>query len=56
MGPTQIQMGDEPSFDIPWEYDYAGAPSETQQVVREIQDQLFTDTPGGCPATTTSAP
>jgi predicted alpha-1,2-mannosidase len=49
MGTTQIQMGDEPSFDIPWEYDYAGAPDLTQQVVREIQDQLFTDSPGGLP-------
>ncbi len=46
-GPTQIQMGDEPSFDIPWEYDYAGDPARTQEVVREIQDRLFTDTPGG---------
>ena len=49
MGTTQIQMGDEPSFDIPWEYDYAGAPDLTQQVVREVQDQLFTDSPGGLP-------
>ncbi len=47
MGSTQIQMGNEPSFDIPWEYDYAGDPSMTQQVVREIQDQLYLDTPGG---------
>jgi predicted alpha-1,2-mannosidase len=46
-GSNQIQMGDEPSFDIPWEYDYAGAPDQTQQVVREIQDQLYTDTPAG---------
>ena len=47
MGATQIQMGDEPSFDIPWEYDYAGDPSGTQEVVREIQDDLYTDTPSG---------
>jgi predicted alpha-1,2-mannosidase len=47
MGATQIQMGNEPSFDIPWEYDYAGDPSGTQRVVREIQDELYTDTPGG---------
>ncbi len=47
MGPSQIQMGDEPSFDIPWEYDYAGDPAGTEQVVREIQDQLYTDTLGG---------
>jgi predicted alpha-1,2-mannosidase len=46
-GPTQIQMGDEPSFAIPWEYDYAGDPAGTQQVVREIQDQLYTDAPAG---------
>jgi predicted alpha-1,2-mannosidase len=48
-GANQIQMGDEPSFDIPWEYDYAGAPAKTQQVVRTIQDQLFTDSPNGLP-------
>jgi hypothetical protein len=47
MGSTEIQMGNEPSFDIPWEYDYAGAPYQTQAVVREIQDQLYTDAPGG---------
>jgi predicted alpha-1,2-mannosidase len=46
-GPTEIQMGNEPSFEIPWEYDYAGAPSQTQQVVREIQDELYTDSPTG---------
>jgi predicted alpha-1,2-mannosidase len=47
MGVRQIQMGDEPSFDIPWEYDYAGDPSGTEHVVRQIQDKLYTDTPGG---------
>ena len=47
MGPTQAQLGNEPSFDIPWEYDYVGAPAKTQQVIREVQDQLYTNTPGG---------
>lgn len=47
MGPTHIQMYNEPSFDIPWQYDYAGAPYKTQQVVRQVQDQLYTNTPGG---------
>jgi Glycosyl hydrolase family 92 len=42
-------MGDEPSFAIPWEYDYAGAPARTEQVVRAIQDGDFTDTPEGLP-------
>lgn len=46
-GPTEIQMGNEPSFEIPWEYDYAGDPSGTEEVVREIQDELYTDSPGG---------
>ncbi len=48
-GPTQIQMNNEPSFDIPWEYDYAGVPAKTQQVVREIQDQRYTSSAGGLP-------
>ncbi len=42
-------MGNEPSFEIPWEYDFAGAPSHTQQVVRRIQLSLFKDRPGGLP-------
>ena len=42
-------MGNEPSFEVPWEYDFAGAPSHTQQVVRRIQLSLFKDTPGGLP-------
>ncbi len=44
---TESQMGNEPSFDIPWEYDYAGAPYRAQEVVRQVQDQLYLDTPGG---------
>lgn len=40
-------MGNEPSFEIPWEYDFAGAPSHTQEVVRRIQLSLFKDTPSG---------
>jgi predicted alpha-1,2-mannosidase len=48
-GANQIQVGNEPSFDIPWEYDYAGAPAETEQVVREIQAEDFNDTPEGLP-------
>ncbi len=39
--------GNEPGLEIPWEYDYAGAPWRTQQVVRRIQTQLYSDTPGG---------
>ncbi|HEX6481873.1 MAG TPA: GH92 family glycosyl hydrolase [Ktedonobacteraceae bacterium] len=42
-------MGNEPSEEIPWEYDFAGAPSHTQEVVRRIETQLFTNIPGGLP-------
>jgi predicted alpha-1,2-mannosidase len=40
-------MGNEPSIELPWEYDYTGEPYQTQDVVREIQDQIWTDTPSG---------
>ena len=42
-------MGNEPSVEVPWEYDFAQAPSLTQQVVRQIQTQLWSNTPGGMP-------
>ena len=40
-------LGNEPSLDIPWEYDYIGLPYRTQQTVRRIQDQIWTDSPSG---------
>ncbi|MFS4096143.1 lectin [Streptomyces sp. AF1A] len=40
-------LGNEPSLNIPWEYDYIGLPYRTQQVVRRIQDQIWTDGPAG---------
>jgi putative alpha-1,2-mannosidase len=42
-------MGNEPGEGDPWEYDYAGAPSKTQDAVRRIQTQLFNDAPNGFP-------
>jgi predicted alpha-1,2-mannosidase len=42
-------MGNEPSLETPWTYDFAGAPAQTESVVRRIQDQLYTNTPGGLP-------
>ncbi|MBN9620378.1 MAG: glycoside hydrolase family 92 protein, partial [Actinobacteria bacterium] len=47
IGPSNADFGNEPSIEIPWEYDYAGAPYKTQGVVREIQQQIFTDAPAG---------
>ncbi|HEV2376844.1 MAG TPA: lectin, partial [Streptosporangiaceae bacterium] len=40
-------MGNEPSIELPWEYDYTGKPYQTQGTVRKIQDQIWADTPGG---------
>ena len=37
--------GDEPSLWSPWEFDAFGAPWRTQSVVREIADDLYSDTP-----------
>ncbi len=41
--------GNEPSLWTPWEYDYAGAPWRTQQVVRSIADSLYSLSPAGEP-------
>ncbi len=46
-GPLNADFGNEPSVEIPWEYDYVGAPYKTQAVVRSIQQQIFTATPAG---------
>ncbi|MFF3614842.1 lectin [Streptomyces sp. NPDC002580] len=40
-------VGNEPSIELPWEYDYTGQPYKTQGTVRAIQDQIWTNTPGG---------
>ncbi len=42
-------LGNEPSTPSPWEYDFAGQPSGTQEVVREEITQLFNASPGGIP-------
>jgi predicted alpha-1,2-mannosidase len=42
-------IGNEPSLNAPWAYDFAGAAWKTQSVVRRIQLELFSDTPGGLP-------
>jgi hypothetical protein len=40
-------LGNEPSLELPWEYDYIGEPAKTQETVRQIDDQLWTATAGG---------
>jgi predicted alpha-1,2-mannosidase len=48
-GPENADLSNEPSMEIPWEYDFAGAPYLTQQSVREIEQELYSDTPAGEP-------
>ena len=48
-GPENANLSNEPSLGIPYEYDYAGAPQDTQRVVREIEQDLYADAPAGEP-------
>jgi len=45
----QFAMGNEPSFHIPYLYDYLGSPWKTQKRVRQLVDMLFSDTVSGIP-------
>ena len=46
-GPTNANLNNEPSIEIPWEYDYTGTPWKTQKIVRDAQQQLYFDKPAG---------
>lgn len=41
--------GNEPSFNTPWLYNWAGAPWRTQKVTRDVINTVFFDEPGGLP-------
>jgi predicted alpha-1,2-mannosidase len=45
----QYSMGNEPSFHIPWLYNYTGAPWKTQKRVRFLLDLWFKDNVFGIP-------
>lgn len=45
----QYSMGNEPSFHIPYLYNYAGAPWKTQKRIRFLLDTWFKDTVFGIP-------
>lgn len=45
----QFAMGNEPSFHIPYLYDYLGAPWKTQKRIHQLVDMLFSDTVSGIP-------
>ncbi|WP_282204344.1 lectin [Kitasatospora fiedleri] len=44
-GGSHADLGNEPSIELPWEYDYVGQPWKTQKLVRQVQDQLWPNDP-----------
>ncbi|MEU2926006.1 lectin [Streptomyces sp. NPDC007251] len=46
-GNTDANLSNEPSVEIPWEYDYTGQPWKTQAAVREAQQKLYFNAPVG---------
>jgi putative alpha-1,2-mannosidase len=46
-GNTDADLSNEPSVEIPWEYDYTGRPWKTQAAVREAQQHLYFNAPVG---------
>ena len=44
-----MYIGNEPNFATPWEYDFVGAPSKTQAVVRRILREAYSTQPSGLP-------
>ena len=45
----QFAMGNEPSFHIPYIYNYLGSPWKTQKRIHHLIDNLFADTVSGIP-------
>ncbi|KOV69225.1 GH92 family glycosyl hydrolase [Streptomyces sp. MMG1121] len=48
-GGTKSELDNEPSINVPYLYDYAGAPYKTQETVRAAMRQLWSTDPGGIP-------
>jgi predicted alpha-1,2-mannosidase len=48
-GPLHAELDNEPSIETPWLYDYAGQPWKTQQLVRQVLNTIWTNTPNGIP-------
>ncbi|MGF6806176.1 putative alpha-1,2-mannosidase [Paraburkholderia sp. Clong3] len=49
MSLPNFYMGDEPTFEVPWLYNWAGSPSGTQNVVQQIMANAFGTGPNGLP-------
>lgn len=48
-GPLHAELNNEPSIGTPWLYLFAHKPWKTQQLVREVLNTIWTNTPGGIP-------
>jgi len=48
-GPLHAELDNEPSIETPWLYLFAHKPWKTQQLVREVLNTIWTNTPGGIP-------
>ncbi|TDU03384.1 putative alpha-1,2-mannosidase [Streptomyces sp. 846.5] len=46
-GATNADLSNEPSLEIPWEYDYLGQPWKAQAAVRQAQQKLYFNAPVG---------
>jgi predicted alpha-1,2-mannosidase len=48
-GAANLYIGNEPSFAIPWVYNWVGAPSKTGDLIQKVLKTQFAATPGGLP-------
>ena len=48
-GPLHAELNNEPSIESPWLYDFARQPAKTQQLVRQVLNILWRNTPAGIP-------
>ena len=48
-GPLHAELNNEPSVETPWLYLFAHKPWKTQQLVREVLNTIWTNTPAGIP-------
>lgn len=48
-GGEKSELDNEPSINVPYLYDYAGAPHKTQETVRAAMRELWSPQPGGIP-------
>jgi putative alpha-1,2-mannosidase len=48
-GTQYLYIGNEPSFAIPWVYNWAGAPAKTSELIKDVVTTQFAPTPSGLP-------